>query len=307
MTELELVSVSKRFGSTMALVDYSLTVPAGLVTAFVGANGAGKSTAMRLLGGLREPDSGRVLFDGSPITSADRAYIGHMPEERGLYPDEPLRTQLRFFATLVGLSSRRAASHVETLLETVGIAELADRRFSALSLGNRQRAQLALALLDNPRFLLLDEPFSGLDVEGLSHISEFVRSLANDGVGVLISSHQLEVVASISDRVAVIAEGHAVAEGELSTVLGTATRALRFTFRADEGASVADSELDLSRFATERNGKHRRTTGTAVLEIPVAAGSNIDPDLLVSAASLGPLVSINLTQPSLRELVAVSA
>ncbi|SIR96149.1 ABC transporter ATP-binding protein [Microbacterium sp. RURRCA19A] len=227
MTALELRAVEKRYRNTVALADYSLTVPSGRVTAFVGPNGAGKSTAMRLLGGLREPDGGEVLVDGRRMSPDDRVRIGHMPEERGLYLDETVRAQLRYFARLVGIPPRSVGEHVDLILERVGVAELSDRRFAALSLGNRQRAQLALALLGHPRYLLLDEPFSGLDIDGLAQVSDVVRSLASDGVGVLVSSHQLEVVASISDRVAVIARGRAVAEGPLSDVVGTSGSSLR--------------------------------------------------------------------------------
>ncbi len=305
MTALELRSVGKRYKNTAALTDYSLTVPAGQVTAFVGPNGAGKSTAMRLLGGLREPDTGEVVMDGRRMAAGDRARIGHMPEERGLYLDEPVRAQVRYFARLIGIAPRSVNEHVDVLLERVGVAELSERRFAALSLGNRQRAQLALALLGHPRYLLLDEPFSGLDVEGLAQVSEVVRSLASDGVGVLVSSHQLEVVASICDRVAVIARGRSMIEGPLSDVVGTAVRSLRLTFRV-EGAA-GEAERNVQEFAAASGGVHRRDVDTLVLEVPVEPGRGVDPGILASAVTLAPLASIDVTRPSLRELLGETA
>ena len=298
MTTLELVAVEKSYGSTRALADYSLQVPAGRVTAFVGANGAGKSTAMRLLGGLRTPDRGDVLLSGRALDTGDRGRIGHMPEERGLYPDEPLRTQLHYFATLIGIPSRRTRSHVEEILERIGVAEIADRAFGALSLGNRQRAQLALAVLGSPDFLLLDEPFSGLDVEGLRQVSDLVRSLASDGVGILVSSHQLEVVAAISERVAVISDGRAGVEGELSDVLSATARFLRLMFR-HEGLSTADVQA----FVARSGGRPRRRAGALIVEVALPAGHDIDGDLVAAAAAAGPLASVEVVQPSLRDIL----
>lgn len=310
MASLQLVDVVKHYGSTVALDTYSLTVPEGRVTAFVGSNGAGKSTAMRVLGGLREPDLGTVLFRGRPLTSDDRNVIGHMPEERGLYVDEPVQVQLRYFASILGMSARAAAADVDAVLERVGVAELAHLPFGSLSLGNRQRAQLALALLGSPRFLLLDEPFSGLDVDGLSQVSELVRDLAADGVGVLVSSHQLETVAAISDRVAVISGGRSVMEGDLATIVGTAKRSLRLMYRVggrtetSAGAPSHAVESVVQTFARRVGGSYDVRAGAMHVEIPIAAGEDLDDAILASAVGLGPLTSVEVTQPSLRELLA---
>lgn len=303
MTSLALVGVVKRYGPTTALFDYSIAVPAGRITAFVGANGAGKSTAMRLLGGLRAPDAGRATIASRPLVSADRAVIGHSPEDRGLYADESVRAQLRHFAELIGLPRRSIRAHVDVVLERTGILPLADRRFGLLSLGNRQRAQLALALLGSPSYLLLDEPFSGLDVDGLAQVSALVRSLAADGVGVLVSSHQLEVVAAVSDRVAVIADGSSVLEGDIADVLGAAQRALRFSFRAGEDT---DQEPAFHRFAERVAGRVEQREGSVVVEVPLEAGRSIDPMLVSAAAAIGTLTAVDVTQPSLRELLTAA-
>lgn len=303
MTSLALVGVVKRYGPTTALSGYSLTVPAGRITAFVGANGAGKSTAMRLLGGLRAPDVGQAMIAGRPLVRADRALIGHSPEDRGLYADEPVRAQLRHFAELIGMPRRSIRAHVDGVLERTGMLPLAERRFGLLSLGNRQRAQLALALLGSPSYLLLDEPFSGLDVDGLAQVSDLVRSLAADGVGVLVSSHQLEVVAAVSDRVGVIADGRSVIEGDISDVLGAAERALRLTFRAAEDT---DQEPILHRFAERVAGRIEWRAGSVVVEVPIDPGSSIDPTLVSAAAAVGTLTAVDVTQPSLRELLTAA-
>ncbi|WP_315072487.1 ATP-binding cassette domain-containing protein [uncultured Microbacterium sp.] len=306
MSALELIRVRKSYGAVLALADYSITVPSGSVTAFVGANGSGKSTAMRLLGGLRMPDSGEGMYNRRPLVDADRGRIGHSPEDRGLYPDEVVRAQLQYFAALIGLPRAETIVQVESALERVGLAEIADRRFAALSLGNRQRAQIALALLGSPEYLLLDEPFSGLDVDGLAQISELVRSLASDGVGVLVSSHQLEVVTAVSDRVAVIANGRSVLEGDLPAVLGTTERTLRLTFQLGtrDFATNPDPETGMRSFSDRLGGQTRRHADTLIVELPVESGKPVDPATLAAAAQLGPLVSVQISQPTLRELLA---
>ena len=211
---LELDSLSKRYGSTVALDGLSFQVAPGQILGFVGPNGAGKTTAMRIVIGVLEPDSGTVRWDGEPIDPVRRRRIGYMPEERGLYPKMRVVDQLAYFAELHGLDARRAAEQTAAWVERLGLADRAHDRVEELSLGNQQRAQLGAALVHEPDLLVLDEPFSGLDPIGVDLLSEVLVAEARErGVPVVFSSHQLELVDRLCDAVAIIRGGRLVAAG----------------------------------------------------------------------------------------------
>jgi ABC-2 type transport system ATP-binding protein len=210
---LELDALSRRYGETVALDELSLSVPSGAICGFVGPNGAGKTTAMRIVLGVLAADAGEVRWEGRPVDAAVRARFGYMPEERGLYPKMRAGDQLEYLAQLHGVARPAAATATASWLERMGLAERARDRVEALSLGNQQRVQLAAALVHEPVALVLDEPFSGLDPLGVDVMSEVLRERAAAGVPVLFSSHQLELVQRLCDRVAIIKDGRLVAAG----------------------------------------------------------------------------------------------
>jgi ABC-2 type transport system ATP-binding protein len=214
---LELISVSKRYGDVVALADLDLGVEPGQVFGFVGTNGAGKTTAMRIVIGLLAADAGEVRWDGGPITRAQRRRIGYMPEERGLYPKMRVGDQLRYFGRLHGLSEADARAACEEWMARLGVADRADDAVETLSLGNQQRVQLGVALVAKPDLLVLDEPFSGLDPTGVDVLSGVLADEARArGVPVIFSSHQLELVERLCDAVAIIARGRLVASGRVA-------------------------------------------------------------------------------------------
>lgn len=180
---------------------------------FVGSNGAGKSTTMRIALGVLAADSGEVRLGDKPIDDDLRRRIGYMPEERGLYAKEKIGDQLRFFARLHGLSDKAAGKNADGLLEQLGLAERSDDKLEELSLGNQQRVQLAASLIHDPELLILDEPFSGLDPVAVNVMSDLLVERCNAGVPVLFSSHQLDLVQRLCDRVGIIAKGRMKAEG----------------------------------------------------------------------------------------------
>lgn len=212
---LELQGLRKAFGDRVALDGLSLTVEPGQLLGFVGANGAGKTTAMRIALGVLRPDEGEVRWRGAAATPQDRARIGYLPEERGLYPRMRARDQLVHFARLHGHGADEAARSADAVLERVGLTERATDRVEDLSLGNQQRVQLAAALVHDPACLVLDEPFSGLDPVGVDLMSDVLCERAAAGVPVLFSSHQLELVEKLCDAVAIIAEGRVVTTGSV--------------------------------------------------------------------------------------------
>jgi ABC-2 type transport system ATP-binding protein len=207
---LELVDVSRRFGDVVALDGVSMRVPAGRAVGFVGRNGAGKTTAMRVALGLLDPDGGEVRWNDRPITRADRLRIGYMPEERGLYPGMSAIDQLVHLGRLSGLDRRSARLRTVALLDQLGLGDRGDDKVEQLSLGNQQRVQLAAALVHDPEILVLDEPFSGLDPIGVDVLAETLQARTADGVGLLFSSHQLELVERLCDDVVIIDAGRVV-------------------------------------------------------------------------------------------------
>ncbi len=212
---LEIDGLTRRFGDLVALDRLSFTVEAGQMFGFVGSNGAGKTTTMRIIMGVDDPDEGEVRFGGAPIGAETRGRFGYMPEERGLYPKTPSLRQLVYLGRLHGLDRATATQRATALLERFGLAERMDQPLEMLSLGNQQRVQLAAALVHDPELLILDEPFSGLDPVGVDALSEVLLERAAQGVPVVFSSHQLELVERLCDAVAIIDAGRLVAFGRV--------------------------------------------------------------------------------------------
>ena len=214
---LEVIDVHRRFGDRVALDGVTLSVAPYRIVGFVGRNGAGKTTTMRAILGLVRPDAGEVRWRGSPVTDADRARFGYLPEERGLYPKMRVRDQLVFLAELSGVPRPLAHERAETWVCRLGLEQRADDRVETLSLGNQQRVQLAAALVHDPEVLVCDEPFSGLDPVGVDLLAAVLREEAARGVGVLFSSHQLDLVEDVCDDVVIIDAGRVVEAGPVRT------------------------------------------------------------------------------------------
>ncbi|SDD30168.1 ABC transporter ATP-binding protein [Actinokineospora iranica] len=208
---LEIDGVSKRYGDVVALREMTFEVGAGELFGFVGSNGAGKTTTMRIALGVLAADRGEVRWAGEPITLATRRHIGYMPEERGLYPKMKVGEQLVYLARLHGLKADAARRSVAEWTERLGVAGRRDDEVQKLSLGNQQRVQLAAALVHNPAILVLDEPFSGLDPVAVDVMSEVLLDKATDGVPVVFSSHQLDLVERLCHRVGIVRSGQMVA------------------------------------------------------------------------------------------------
>jgi ABC-2 type transport system ATP-binding protein len=211
--QLEIDRVSKRYGDVVALHGITFEVRAGEIFGLVGSNGAGKTTAMRIVLGVLERDEGAVRWDGREIGLETRRRIGYMPEERGLYPRMRVAEQLVYLARLHGMSPSAARASVDRWVERLGVAGRRDDDVIKLSLGNQQRVQLAAALVHDPEILVLDEPFSGLDPVAVDVMSGVLRDKADAGVPVMFSSHQLDLVQRLCDRVGIVRQGRMVAVG----------------------------------------------------------------------------------------------
>ncbi|MBC9820946.1 ABC transporter ATP-binding protein [Terrabacter sp. MAHUQ-38] len=232
---IELRHLTRTFGDIRAVDDVSFTVPAGRLTGFVGGNGAGKTTTMRMLMGVLSPTAGEVIWDGRPITRLDRRRFGYMPEERGLYPKQPVLDQLVYLGRLRGLGASAARASVTTHLERLGLAERAKDHVEKLSLGNQQRVQIIAALMGRPRALVLDEPFSGLDPAAVDSMADLLREHTSAGVPVLFSSHQLDLVERLCERLVVLAGGRVVAAGSPEDLRAHSVTRHRLVLSGDAG------------------------------------------------------------------------
>ncbi len=227
VTGLDLEGLQHSFGPVPALTQVSFSVAPGQLVGLVGRNGAGKTTTMRSVMGIIRPDHGQVTWAGHPIGPEDRLGFGYMPEERGLYPHMRLGEQVRYFARLHGLGAQAAADRTSSLLEQLGISERESQKVAALSHGNQQRAQLAVALVHDPQLLVLDEPFSGLDPEAVDTLGTVLLDRADSGTAIVFSSHQLELVERLCRQVVIIDRGEVVVAGTLAELRARSPQLLR--------------------------------------------------------------------------------
>jgi ABC-2 type transport system ATP-binding protein len=216
--KLELRRVSKRYSGIPAVDDVSFTADAGKVTGYLGPNGSGKSTTMKMITGLIERTAGKILFDGQPI-EADlmgfRRRMGYVPEEPYLYNHLSGAEYLTMVAQLRGLPARPAGERIDGLLRLLSLHDDRHASISGYSKGMRQKVLIAAALLHNPDLLLLDEPFSGLDVASALVLRSLIQELARRGKVVLFSSHELDTVERVSSRVVILHKGKLVADDSI--------------------------------------------------------------------------------------------
>jgi ABC-2 type transport system ATP-binding protein len=250
--EVVVAGLRKRYGTTQALDGMSFTVRPGLVTGFVGPNGAGKSTTMRVVLGLDAVDEGTALVGGKPYRDLRRplTHVGSLLDAAAPHPGRSARNHLLWLAHSQGLG----ASRVDRVIDRVGLTSAARRKVGGYSLGMRQRLGIAAALLGDPPIIMLDEPFNGMDPEGIIWMRGFLRSLAAQGRAVLVSSHLMSEVQDTADHLVVVGRGKAIADAGVADLIATASGnrvAVRTAARpeamavlAHAGATVAASDRD---------------------------------------------------------------
>ena len=284
---LEIRELTRRFGENTAVDRVSFDVPAGLMTGFVGGNGAGKTTTMRMVMGVLGIDEGEVLWQGRPITRLDRRRIGYMPEERGLYPKQPILDQLVYIAQLKGMGRVEARAQVQELLERFGLGDRTKDNLEKLSLGNQQRVQIIASVLPKPAALILDEPFSGLDPLAVDVVAGVLQSRAADGVAVLFSSHQLDVVERLCDDLVIIAGGTIRAAGARDTLRAQhSTRRFELIaagdagwLRSEPGVTVQGFEGGYAVFDADSDETAQRVLRRALAQGDVASFAPQHPTL----------------------------
>jgi ABC-2 type transport system ATP-binding protein len=207
---IEVTSLTKRYGETVAVDDLSFTVRPGIVTGFLGPNGAGKSTTMRMILGLDNPSQGRATVNGRPLAehAAPLTELGALLEAKAVHPQRSARNHLRALAATTGISNRR----VDEVLDIVGLDEVADRAAGGFSLGMGQRLGIASALLGDPGTIMLDEPVNGLDPEGILWIRNLLKELAAEGRTVFVSSHLMSEMALTAEHFIIIGRGRLIVD-----------------------------------------------------------------------------------------------
>jgi len=295
---LTVSNVHRRFATVHAVNDISFRVAEGEIFALLGPNGAGKSTLLRMLVGITRPDSGRVAWDtGGAISDRLPAeQIGYLPEDRGIYQDQPLITVLEYFGSLRGLSRAEARESGTAWLERLELGARLKDKVGSLSKGNQQKVQFAAAVLHRPRFVILDEPFSGLDPLNQEVFLTLVRSLRDEGMTVLFSAHQMSLVERLADRLFVMQHGREVLYGTIPDVRARWGEGRRLVLHVEQSSALALDEVRahaaVSRVAMLEDG---------AIEVTLA-GSAPMGEVLARCAQLFTIVDIRTEQPSLHEV-----
>lgn len=287
---LKIENVTKRFGDFTAVDKLNLTVEAGTMYGFLGANGAGKTTTFRMILGLLNANEGKITWNGKRISYATSPEIGYLPEERGLYPKMKVLEQLIFLGQLRGMSKRAAKEAAEKWMDKMEIAHYAQKKVEELSKGNQQKVQVVASLLHNPTLLILDEPFSGLDPVNVELLKKAILQFRDNGATILFSSHRMDHVEELCEKLSIVSHGKQVVSGSL--------REVKRSFGKQNVRIHAD--VDLSSLA--------QVAGvTAVYPAIEGAVFQIEREevaqaLLNAAMELGPIRHFAIEEPSLQEI-----
>jgi ABC-2 type transport system ATP-binding protein len=293
---LEVNSIEKQFAQVKAVDHLSFDVHESEIFALLGPNGAGKTTTVRMLMGIIRPDNGVVCYSVSDSQRwPSSSELGYLPEERGLYKDTPVLRTLVYMATLRGMRNKEAQTAALHWLERLGLKDRAGDKLDALSKGNQQKIQFISAVLHRPKFLILDEPFSGLDPINQELFSSLIRKIRDDGTTILLSAHQMQLVERIADRLLLMNQGHSVLHGSLEEIRKSARWANKLVLRTTK------EESDLSVF--KRVAAIKSARQTAPFEVTLLAGPGASlSELLVAAGSEIEIVDIQNDRISLHEI-----
>lgn len=287
---LQLDRVTKRFGDFTAVDQLSLTVEEGTMYGFLGANGAGKTTTFRMVLGLLTATEGEISWDGRAINYATSPQIGYLPEERGLYPKMKVLEQLIFLAQLRGMNKVTAKASILRWLERFEISHYTNKKVEELSKGNQQKIQVIAALSHNPQLLILDEPFSGLDPVNVEMLKKAIIDFRNSGATILFSSHRMDHVEELCERLSIIHRGQQIVSGNLRDVkrsFGKQNVRLRADFPLTDLESIAGVE-----------SAHFSLDG-AVFQV---GDETIANRLLQAALKKGPIRQFEIEEPSLQDI-----
>jgi ABC-2 type transport system ATP-binding protein len=287
---VSLRGVSKSFAGHAAVVDLSLDIPRGSIFGLLGPNGAGKTTTLRMVLNILGPDTGRIEILGRPSDHAARDRIGYMPEERGLYPRMVVEEQLVFMAEIKGVPRAEARRRLPPWLDRMGLGGWGKRKMNELSKGMQQKAQFIATVLHEPDVLILDEPMSGLDPVGMDLMREVLLDQRRKGTTLVLSSHQMEAVERLCDRVALLNRGEKILDGAVADV------------KAQHGRNSVVLAFDGNgSFLADLPGVLRLTDHGRYVEIRLKDGADPQAVLREAAARLR-LSRFEIVEPSLHDI-----
>ncbi len=221
MDILNIRNVVKTYESKVAVDDVSLNIPQGIIFGMLGPNGAGKTSLIRIITTITRPDSGKILFDNNPLIEKHTEQMGYMPEERGLYKKMKVGEQLLYLARLKGLSKQDAESTIAHWFDKFDIKDWYNKKVMDLSKGMQQKVQFIATVMHRPKLIILDEPFSGLDPINAKLIENEIIRMRNEGTSIIFSTHRMEQVEEICDKIVLINQGKNVLEGDVNEIKNT--------------------------------------------------------------------------------------
>jgi ABC-2 type transport system ATP-binding protein len=294
---LACAGLSKRFGDVLAVQDVGFAIEPGEAYGLLGPNGAGKTTTISMLVGLLKPATGKVLVCGTDLAAepmAAKAKIGYVPQEIALYPELTGRENLRFFGRLFGLPRRALAARIDEVLDLVGLSDRADGKLGAYSGGMKRRINIGAALLHRPEVLILDEPTVGVDPQSRKAILDGVERLVADGMALLYTSHYMEEVERVCDRVGIIDHGRIVAEGtrhELVTMVGS----------ADTIELMLDGDVDgaFDKLQALEGVIEAVRTGAGSVRLLAEGGRYVLPAIITAVDGRATVIAVEVIEPDL--------
>lgn len=286
---VELHAVTKSFGDFVAVNDLSLAVPEGSIYGFIGPNGSGKTTTLRMITRIYKPDSGRVVVLGETDHGTANDRVGYLPEERGIYSNMKVLELLRFYARLKNCSPTN--DELKAWLDRIGLADWGDKRVRQLSKGMTQKVQFLTAIIARPKLVLLDEPFSGLDPVNAVVVRDMIQQLRRDGTTVIFSTHDMRVAEEMCDFVFMIYKGNKVLDGTLAQI------------RREYGQDVLrvrmhDADAD---WMSNLPGVKSVSDLGAVKELRIDSDADTHA-ILLSLVSRGRVDHFEITSPSLQDI-----
>lgn len=287
---LEISQVTKDFDQVRAVNDLSFTVETGDIYGLLGPNGAGKTTMIRMIMQIIQPDQGHITLGGEPITVKTKDQIGYLPEERGLYQKMKVQEVIEYFAALKNLDADVARKNADKYLQRFDLLERADDKIEELSKGNQQKIQFVIAIIHEPKLLILDEPFSGLDPVNQVLVKEIIAELQQKETTILLSTHQMEQVEKLCKRICLISRGQAVLRGNLAEIKRTFGSR---TVRIQSEASLEEVAKDDAFLRTEQEN------GALIAELKE---SILPHEYLKTLVNKVPIRKFEVVEPSLEQI-----
>ncbi|APD06440.1 monosaccharide-transporting ATPase [Flavobacteriaceae bacterium UJ101] len=285
--------ISKTYGNYRALKYLSLDIPKGEIFGLLGPNGAGKTTFIRIINQITMPDTGKVFFDGTILKPGHIAEIGYLPEERGLYKNMKVGEQALYFAQLKGLSKKEAKKRLDFWFDRLEISSWWDKKLSELSKGMAQKVQFVTTVLHQPKLLIFDEPFSGFDPVNAEVIKNEILYLKEQGTSVIFSTHRMESVEEMCDKIALMNHGEIILEGKVKEI--------KNRFKNNE-YQIIFKDFDRSKFEKFRNHVEILEAKEEGLELSLKVKQKTTTNLLSEASQIGTISTYAEILPTMNEV-----